>query len=675
MISSIINAQEKRLTIFDTVSIDEVQVTSIIPLNDNSSLNYYQQNNATNIDEINKRLGGVSLISRGAYAHEPMLNGFSAGQINITIDGMKIFGACTDKMDPVTSYVEPVNLSEIAVDQGSNGNEFGNTVGGAFNMGLQNAQVNKIGLAAGVIYESVHKGKTATIDVNIGKKKWAYRLSGVLRNYQSYTDGSGTVVPFTYFKKNNIYQTFVYVPDEGREISLDILIDNAHDIGYPALPMDVSKAKGRLYSLEYSNKNAYLNFSNVLAKAYYNTVYHLMDDSQRDSLYFVYNSQTGNYDSVFMKMDMPGSSNTGGAFIQGTQVLGAAHRLFTKLESYYNWSKAEMTMYMNNLSNPGEPPMYAETWPEHYRIVTGLFLKYDYSFNPKWSLNMNFRLDHNQSQILSEQGKNQFLIFDYNTEEELTTWTKSINGTISCSPGNSINFRLGTGFGERVPDLSEQFGFYLYNAYDGYDYLGNPMLKTEKSINSWINIQYSRPKFKLNFESHANRVKDYIYGKTNTSFHALNLYASGVKQYENLEWANIFAVNMQAMLKPYEYLTLLSTTKYNYGKLSINEAKPLVPPLTSFFNVIVQIKDYTIRSESEFSAAQHRVNVNYGETKSSAYALFHIYIDANFTFKTFDFTIHTGIENLFNEMYSEHLDWRNYYRPGRNFNFGFTFQF
>ena len=57
------------------------------------------------IDEHLSELKNVSLVRRGSYAWEPVVNNMQTERLSTTIDGMKIFYACTDKMDPVTSYV------------------------------------------------------------------------------------------------------------------------------------------------------------------------------------------------------------------------------------------------------------------------------------------------------------------------------------------------------------------------------------------------------------------------------------------------------------------------------------------------------------------------------------------------------------------------------------------
>src|SRR5690606_336005 len=68
---------------------------------------------AVSVDEFLASTDHISFINRGAFAWEPLLNSMSTERSTVTIDGMHVFGACTDKMDPITSYVESKDRKSV----------------------------------------------------------------------------------------------------------------------------------------------------------------------------------------------------------------------------------------------------------------------------------------------------------------------------------------------------------------------------------------------------------------------------------------------------------------------------------------------------------------------------------------------------------------------------------
>src|SRR5690554_3547240 len=93
---------------------------------------------AVTVDEFLASSDNISFIKRGAYAWEPLLNNMSTERSTVTIDGMHVFGACTDKMDPITSYVESNNLATIDVTSGQAGSLHGATVAGSIDLKRKN---------------------------------------------------------------------------------------------------------------------------------------------------------------------------------------------------------------------------------------------------------------------------------------------------------------------------------------------------------------------------------------------------------------------------------------------------------------------------------------------------------------------------------------------------------
>ena len=109
-------------------------LNEVIVIGKKTQLYQKQPKPLATIDEYLQQSGKVEMIKRGGYAWEPIINSMATERTVITIDGMRIFGACTDKMDPITSYVEVSNLSEATIKSGQQGGCHGATIGGAIDL-------------------------------------------------------------------------------------------------------------------------------------------------------------------------------------------------------------------------------------------------------------------------------------------------------------------------------------------------------------------------------------------------------------------------------------------------------------------------------------------------------------------------------------------------------------
>ncbi len=649
----------------DTIILKDVTVSYTIPLNDSQVEKFYRTNYFSTIDNLTSHLDGVSLIKRGEYAMEPQMNGFSGGQLNITIDGMKMFGACTDKMDPVTSYLEPANLKSITLGHGTNGALHGNNIGGSIDLALQ----EPLNLGTGPFcaslsggYETASTGRNLLVSTGYFKNRWAWGFNGVYRKNDLYRAGNGLKINYSQFEKYNLHSVLKFTADTVSAFRADVLWDLAKNVGYPALPMDVSSARATLFALEYQrNKQGY----NIKAKTYYNSVFHVMDDSHRDSLYFPENPVSGARDSVIMRMDMPGRSNTFGSYVQAVVSLNPYNKLTLKADNFVNASLAEMTMHMHFKGQPPEPPMYLQTWPDLLRTVTGLYISNTTTFSSRLSLNVNGRLDYNTDRLRSSLGAEQFSVFNYKVAPKYTQITKGLNFMFQYQLFKPVAFSLQTGFSERMPTITERFGFYLFNAYDGYDYIGNPFLKTEKSFSGRFMLTYFKHGLKINLAQSLSYLHDYIMGITDTVIPSLNFYTNGLRVYNNVPGAKLYSTDLQVMYKPAGGFTFFLLAKYTRGQMNDGIPMPLIPPLKNILSVTYEVRNWTFQADNETAFRQTRINPGYGETESPSYTLFNIKASRHFMLKGSMLDCSAGITNIFDVNYYEHLDWGHVPRPGR----------
>jgi iron complex outermembrane receptor protein len=606
---------------------------------------------------------------------EPQLNGFSGGQLNITIDGMKMFGACTDKMDPVTSYLEPANLNGITLEHGTNGSLHGNNIGGSIDMALKEpAKPGTHPFTTSVTYgyESVSSGRNLLVSSGYTKNKWAWGLNGVYRKNGLYRDGNGEKIKYSQFEKYNIHSVLKFSADSVSVFRADLLWDLAQNVGYPALPMDVSRARAVLGAVEYQrHKRKY----DLKAKVYYNSVYHVMDDSARDSLFLIKSKTDARADSVYMRMDMPGWSNTFGSYVQANVNLNARNKLTLKADSYINYSLAEMTMHMRFPERPAEPPMYLQTWPDLLRNVTGLYLGNTTTFSRRLLLTVNGRVDINIDRFQSVVAEEQFSVFNFNLAKQYNQFTKGFNLALQYLIFKPLSVSVQTGFSERMPTVSERFGFYLYNAYDGYDYIGNPLLRTEKSKSARFVLTFFHNGLKINVCQSLNYLNDYIMGITDTVIPPMNFYTNGLRVYNNLPGVKMFSTDLQVMYRPAGGFSFFNLSKYTWGELRGGIPLPLIPPLKNIFSVSYEKKGWSLQADNETALRQKRINTDWGESTSSSYTLFNIKASRHLMFKEIMLDLSGGITNIFDVNYHEHLDWGSIPRPGRSISFSVKFSY
>src|SRR5690606_35871383 len=150
-------------------------------------------------DKILDRLSGVALIKRGNYAWEPVIRGLQAAQISMSIDGMHMIGACTDRMDPISSYLEPSNLESIQIDKGTDQSWTGNGLVPSLNFQLKRAHLSKLPsqhFSLGTTYESNGHTRLHLGQWSLSRRKWGIQVNAVYRQAKNYEAAKDFEIPF-----------------------------------------------------------------------------------------------------------------------------------------------------------------------------------------------------------------------------------------------------------------------------------------------------------------------------------------------------------------------------------------------------------------------------------------------------------------------------------------------
>lgn len=631
-------------------SLLSLHLNEVIVIGKKATLHQKQAKSLTTVEDYLQQSSKVNMIKRGSYAWEPLINNMATERTVITIDGMRIFGACTDKMDPITSYVEVSNLSQANVTSGQQGSCHGATIGGAIDLKRTDLMLRKMGwnglFSTG--YETNNQHKIIGSSIGYNDSLFYVNIDFMFRDAENYKAGGNKEIDFSQFSKYNFSATAGYFLTPKQSLEGSIIYDKATDVGYPALPMDVSLAEATIASLKYNYFPLSEHFSNWETKLYFNSITHVMDDTKRPF--------------VPIHMDMPGWSDTYG-FYSKLKGKYDNHQFLANLNAFYNKSVAEMTMYPED---PNENLMFMYTWPDVRTFYKGLFLEDLIKVSPKADVKLTANIGFHSNKVADEFGLQSLRIFYPEMDATKNRILKSVSANYNWqNKGYETGF--GLAYGERAPSVSEGYGFYLYNSNDFYDYIGNPNLKNEKSFEGNASLGYKKGNFSSKITASFFYISDYIIGKIDDNALPMTIGASGIKIYDALEYATIFNTDLNVEYKINDNWNWKTQLAYSSGKDDAKDNLPFISPLRYSGHLTYRKEKLNLGIVATGNLVQNDFASLYGETKTADYLLFNVNAGYSFLLSNQKMSLQAGVENILDKNYTTFSDWNGLPRMGRNF--------
>ena len=647
-------------TIFlsDTIATEPQRLDEVVVVSRRQGGKRSAKGQVASIDEHLQELNHVELVRRGSYAWEPMVNNMQTERLSTTIDGMKIFYACTDKMDPVTSYVESGNLQSISLNSGLDGNpQATGNIGGALDLRLR-----KTGFDADPYTATATAGYEANGHLQVYGADGAFSSHRVYvnggafyRHADNYKAGGGKELDFSQFQKVNAFVNGGLRLAEHDMTEATFIFDRATDVGYPALNMDVAKAEAFITSLSYKHLFQDNRLESWETKVYYNHITHVMDDTKRPD--------------VEIHMDMPGKSWTAGAYSLLTGSFGL-HQAQLNIDGYYNRLFADMTMFPG-----GAAPMYMVTWPDVGTLNVGAALTDNIRFSSASSLRLSGKLSWQHQRLNNDEGYKALSVFFPGMKQQYHQTTGRIAASYQLSMVNG-QWSIGAGWGSRAPTVTEAYGYYLNNTFDQYDYIGNPRLKNESAIELNTGYQWSmfNGQWSMALDANAFFFSNYIIGQFETRLSPMTVAAEGVKVYGNIDHATIANASLSAEWKPVRGLRWSAKGTYSLGRDDEGENLPLIAPLSYQSRLSYSFGTLSLQAEVKGHVRQAKYGKKYGETETAAWTILNL--SANYQWSMFNgqCSIRFGVENLFDKYYATYADWCHIPQKGRNIYMNLSFE-
>ena len=647
-------------TIFlsDTIATEPQRLDEVVVVSRRQGGKRSAKGQVASIDEHLQELNHVELVRRGSYAWEPMVNNMQTERLSTTIDGMKIFYACTDKMDPVTSYVESGNLQSISLNSGLDGNpQATGNIGGALDLRLR-----KTGFDADPYTATATAGYEANGHLQVYGADGAFSSHRVYvnggafyRHADDYKAGGGKELDFSQFQKVNAFVNGGLRLAEHDMTEATFIFDRATDVGYPALNMDVAKAEAFITSLSYKHLFQDNRLESWETKVYYNHITHVMDDTKRPD--------------VEIHMDMPGKSWTAGAYSLLTGSFGL-HQAQLNIDGYYNRLFADMTMYPG-----GAAPMYMVTWPDVGTLNVGAALTDNIRFSSASSLRLSGKLSWQHQRLNNDEGYKALSVFFPGMKQQYHQTTGRIAISYQWTMDNG-QWIIGSGWGSRAPTVTEAYGYYLNNTFDQYDYIGNPRLRNESAIELNTSYQWSmfNGQCSMALDANAFFFSNYIIGQFETRLSPMTVAAEGVKVYGNIDHATIANASLSAEWKPVKGLRWSVKGTYSLGRDDEGENLPLIAPLSYQSRLSYTTGALSVLTEVKGHARQAKYGKKYGETETAAWTILNLSANYQFSIINYQLTLRAGIENLFDKYYATYADWCHIPQKGRNIYLNLSFE-
>lgn len=650
-------SQEANVSIDDTTNSEELD--RVIVIGKSSGISQKLNKSLGSLDSYLESDNRINMIRRGSYAWEPILNGMTSERSVTTIDGMRIYGACTDKMDPVTSYVEITNLSKADVQSGQSGAMHGSTIAGSIDLIRNQGVFDNSGWNGMVMLglESNNYQQIAGTKLNYQGKRFFSNIDFTFRDADNYKAGKRLEVLYSQFRKYNTSGAFGFQINEHQALKASVIYDLATNVGYPALPMDVSKAEAVIASLQYEwhHINPYIHHWET--KVYFNKVTHIMDDSKRPI--------------VSIRMDMPGYSTTGGFYSLMKGDFGKRNQWKANLSGHFNYSLAEMTMYPND---PNEKAMFMLTWPGVETYYTNLFLEDKFQLNDKWTMTASFGNSIHHNFIYSDFGAKSLEIFYPDVNRSKTRWLNNSSLTFEVKH-KRFKHTMGVSYGERAPSVSEGYGFYLFNSLDKYDYIGNPNLKKEKSWSLFYNTTYAFPFMTISRTVAYFGIFDYTLGMPHPELYAMTIGSKGVRIYDQLHYVNQLNVDFKAKFKIHKTFYIEANAIYRKGFTMQLSRMPFIQPFSYGGSLRYENKGYMAEVVIQGAIKRRYYNAEFGENATPAYGIINLNFAKQLSFEKQELTLKIGVENLLDTYYYTFSDWNKIPRIGRNFYMNLIFKF
>jgi iron complex outermembrane receptor protein len=576
-----------------------------------------------------KTIPGFSQIRNGGTNGDAVFRGMFGSRLKILAAGAEMLGACPSRMDAPTSYIAPESYDLMTLVKGPQTVLWGpGASAGVLRFERVRPHFEQPGANGGAsALTGSNQRLDGNIDARLGNENGYVQFIGTRSRAGDYHDGSNQRVPSRWDKWSGDV-ILGWTPDDDHVVEISAGKGDGK-AKYAGRGMDGSRFMHESLGARWEKNNINQVLDKLESQIYYNHADHIMDNT-----------------TLRAPVKNRGMNNAADCCHASRQQGSAARRnnldrrsLGGRVATDWLWREFKLQsgldMHADSHRGKGNGVWRKDAQFAHY----GVFGELTWFASEQDRVIGGARLDRHHAEKFSLAGDQQ---------------------RDAVTPGGFFRYEhraaalplmlyAGAGFTERFPDYWE-----LFSPTYGPDGGKNPFakLKSEKTGQIDIGAHYRGTRLNGWFSAYAGRVDDFILIK----YDPRNANRSMA---DNVD-AQIMGGEMGVgYLWSGHWKTDLALS-YAWGQnRRDNLPLPQIPPLEARAGLIYERERWSAAALWRIVSSQHRVALNEGNVVGKDYsdsAGFGV-LSANVAFKaTKDLQISSGIDNIFNKRYSEHLN-------------------
>lgn len=638
------------------------------------------------ISDLLKSEPGISLLRDGIWGTEISIRGLNRSNIVTLIDGDRI-ETSTD-LSARLSMVDLNDIEKIEVIKGAVSSLYGSgATGGIVNIisksGSYSNTISLNGNYSGS-YSSVNHLFSNGLNIFMSGKNWLTKLSGSYRKAGNANTPAG-VLENSQFEDNSFSGLFQFKPFDNQELKLNFQQFKAIDVGIPgASSLFTANAKvsypqelRRLYSVEYKINNLSKTFLKLSAK-----YFHQFISRDVENIPGIINYPAGQPPKrVSVLKISPGADHNVDGFQTQTDFSFSSNYLIAGFDFWKrNYNGLRSKEQKIEVLNPSDSAVvktiyktvYEKPLPDADFYSAGIYAQDEFKISNKINLTFGGRYDfiwlHNSETVnplyetndgvINNSPAGQTIIWQAESAQN-KSYVFNIGMLYSLNKHSAVSFNAANSF--RSPSLEER---YQYIDLGNVVRVGDPNLKSEQGYFLDFGYRLFPNDFDLRTSIFLNSFKDLVTEEPGT-YEGRNALIK-----VNIGKALLYGFDYSINLRISESFLLKNTLSYVRGINKKNESDlPQIAPLNGTLGLRYFISDL-LSAEITAVAFNRQNKVAEGELKTPGYIYYNLYVDfMNVSFSSLSLQISTGIENIFNKGYRNHLSTNRGLivdEPGRN---------